>query len=107
MYHSFFFRRYLHVVLVEVGQVGIGICRRGKPFAFKLYFPEREDAVRAVHDAVTVVVERVRHVFAAASEQAQQCPYGAAEGEFGIEIEEFRHRPYRVAVRLGEYRLAS
>ena len=85
---AFVFGWQLHIVAVEVGKVGIGVGRRIKLSIFKLDALHRKYAVCSVHDAVAIVVERVRGIFVAHFQHTSHVPLQFAPCAFQSEIEE-------------------
>ena len=84
------FGRELHVVAIEVGEVGIRIGGSIELSIFKLDAACGENAIGAVHDAVTIVVESVGSVFSLHLQKASYAPLQFTPSTFHSEIEELR-----------------
>ena len=60
MHFLLFLWRNSHIVAIKVAEVSVGVMRSRERLALKGYCGEREKLVAAVHDAVSVVVERIK-----------------------------------------------
>ena len=107
MYLLFLLGRYLHVVAVEVVQIGIGIGWCRESFALKLYRSQREYGVATVHYAVAVVDEYVRHVCTCALESEGCLPHQFAELVTCAEVEQLGYSAPRILMRMMQYRIAT
>ena len=69
-------RRYFHIILEQIGEICIGIMRRGEHFPFKFDLSKREDRVATMIDAISVAHWQVAHVLTRVAEQAVEFQNG-------------------------------
>ena len=66
---SFVDGRNLHVIFEKVGEICIGIIRRGELFPFEFYCCERKNGVASVVYSVAVTDGKIAHMVAGVAEQ--------------------------------------
>ena len=84
---SFFNWGYLHVIAVEVGEIGVGVVWRHEVIILEVDGREREHAILAVHDAVTIVDEDIGDICVMRPESESDGPCYAC-------YQVFRSKPY-------------
>ena len=95
----FVFRRDIHVVSVQILQIGIRIAGSTEALAFKFDFSEREHGVFAVHDAVSVVDQDIRQVGVFGINGRKYAPYCAEQMIFRTEPKELDERAQGIIMR--------
>ena len=92
--------RNVHVVAVEVRQVGIRVTRCTEGLSLESDGTQREDGILTVHDAVAVVDEDIRYIYVLGTHGTEESPDGKVQEIFGSKPEELGKRAQRVVVRL-------
>lgn len=77
------YRRYLHIVAVEVGEIGVGVVRRHEVTVLKVDGREGEHTVLPVHDTIAVVDEDIGDISVMRSESESDGPSGSCYQVFG------------------------
>lgn len=101
---AFLKRGHVHIVAVQVGEIGVNVLRSGEGLSLEGDSAQREGAARSVHDAIAVVDKDVAQVISATwgEEQAGAFPYSTVPKIFEPKPWKFCTRTERIVMGLGQ-----
>ena len=97
----------LIIVTIHIGKISIRIGWSRKSLALKLYASYGEYGVLAVHYAISIVDEHIRHVCVMRTKGSDHAPQNFAAQVFRSEIEKFKERTCRIIMLRMKYAIAD